>query len=311
MSGDFPPLVEVPAAERRSLAAATEWLAGVALPDSQGAVLVRGAPIRSPEEVARARDVLIGKPSLPGESFGSREHLGEGIYSATRWPAERMMCPQHEESYSVTVPRLVLLACLEPATTGGETLLSDSRQLLAELPAELVDRCRTHGWRMTRTFRDRLGVSWRDAFGVADRESLEERCSRDGIEFEWRNGGTELRTTRRRPAVVRHPITGEECWFNHAGFFNEWALFPEEREILVATFGPDGLPLNTFAGDGSPLSQSEVLQIEKAYEAISRPVHWQAGDLLLLDNILMAHGRRAYTGNRRMAKGMGDPVTLN
>jgi hypothetical protein len=108
---------------------------------------------------------------------------------------------------------------------------------------------------------------------------------------------------------VSHPVTGEDCWFNHAGFFNVWALVPEDREVLLAAFGEDGLPLNTFAGDGSALSQAEVHQIEEAYDAISRPVHWQAGDVLLLDNILTAHGRRPYTGDRLMAKAMGEPVT--
>jgi hypothetical protein len=106
-------------------------------------------------------------------------------------------------------------------------------------------------------------------------------------------------------------LTGEDCWFNHAGFFNVWALVPEDREVLLAAFGEDGLPLNTFAGDGSPLSSAEVQQIESAYDAVSQPVRWEAGDVLLLDNILMAHGRRPYTGDRVMAKAMGEPVALS
>lgn len=275
----------------------------------RGAVLLRGTHVRTPAELGAVRDALFGVPYQPGESFGARESLAPGVYSTTRWPAERTMCPQHEESYSLTVPRVVLLGCLRPAETGGETLLSDSRRLLDVLPAPLVARLRAHGWLMTRTFRDRMGVSWREAFGVADEEALEERCARDGIEVAWRAGGV-LRTTRRRAAVVRHPVTGQECWFNHAGFFNEWALVPEDREVLLAAFGQEGLPLNTFAGDGSPLAREEVLAVEEAYETVSRPVRWQAGDVLVFDNILLAHGRRPYTGDRRMAKTMATPVTL-
>ncbi|PRX96519.1 TauD/TfdA family dioxygenase [Allonocardiopsis opalescens] len=306
--------LELPESARTSVGAAADWLA--ARRDrlredlaERGAVLVHGAPVRLPAQAARLRDALIETPTAPGESFGAREDLGRKLFSAIDWPAERVMCPQHEESYSLTVPRVLLLACLRPARTGGETLLSDARTLMRVLPDEITERFRRHGWRMSRTFRERMGLSWRAAFGVADAAELDRRCAREGIGVEWRSGG-EVRLTRRRAAVVRHPATGEECWFNHAGFFNEWALDPQEREVLVAAFGSDGLPLNTRAGDGGPLTREDVRRIEDAYEANAVPVAWRAGDLLLVDNIAMANGRRPYTGQRVMVEAMGEPVAL-
>ena len=73
-------------------------------------------------------------------------------------------------------------------------------------------------------------------------------------------------------------------------------------------FGPGGLPVNTYAGDGTPLTQDEVRTIDLAYDSVAMPVLLRPGDVLLLDNVLTAHGRRPYTGDRRLMVAMGHPL---
>lgn len=51
---------------------------------------------------------------------------------------------------------------------------------------------------------------------------------------------------------MAHPDSGERCWFNQIAFLNEWTMEPEVREFLTQEFGPEGLPFNTFLGDGTP-----------------------------------------------------------
>ena len=77
------------------------------------------------------------------------------------------------------------------------------------------------------------------------------------IEFEWQPDGG-LRTRQRRSAVVRHPVTGQRCWFNQIAFLNEWTIDPEVREYLVDVYGADGLPFNTRFGDGDPIGEDVV-----------------------------------------------------
>jgi hypothetical protein len=43
---------------------------------------------------------------------------------------------------------------------------------------------------------------------------------------------------------------------------------------------------------------------------VAVPVGLDAGDVLLVDNILMAHGRRAFTGGRTVLTASGDPVDI-
>ena len=117
--------------------------------------------------------------------------------------------------------------------------MADSPTVLDALPAELVERFEREGWMLTRNYNDEIGASYAEAFGTEDRGAVERYCRANAIEFEWQPDGG-LRTRQRRSAVVRHPVTGQRCWFNQIAFLNEWTLAPEVREYLVDVYGADG-----------------------------------------------------------------------
>ncbi|MGZ8802274.1 MAG: TauD/TfdA family dioxygenase, partial [Mycobacterium sp.] len=102
------------------------------------------------------------------------------------------------------------------------------------------------------------------------------------------------------------PVTGQRCWFNQIGFLNEWTMAPEVHEYLVDMYGVDGLPFNTRFGDGQPIGADVVQLLNNAYEANTMREPWQAGDLLLVDNVRTAHSREAFTGPREVVVGMSD-----
>ncbi|MEV6937981.1 TauD/TfdA family dioxygenase, partial [Streptomyces sp. NPDC051132] len=91
-------------------------------------------------------------------------------------------------------------------------------------------------------------------------------------------------------------------------FLNEWTLAPEIREYLVDEYGPDGLPFNTRYGDGSPIGEDVVELLNGTYEEHTRREPWQAGDLLLVDNIRTAHSREPFAGERLVVVGMAEPT---
>ena len=110
--------------------------------------------------------------------------------------------------------------------------------------------------------------------------------------------------------MVRHPVTGQRCFFNQIAFLNEWTIDPEIREYLVDMYGADGLPFNTGFGNGEPLTEGIVELINAVYEAHTVREPWQPGDLMLVDNIRTAHSREAYQGPREILVGMAEPVRL-
>lgn len=76
-------------------------------------------------------------------------------------------------------------------------------------------------------------------------------------------------------------------------------------EDLLSILGEEELPHNAFLGDGSPLSKSDLENIRTAMAAEERVFKWQAGDVLLCDNLLVMHGRQPYSGDRKILVSMG------
>lgn len=296
------------------LGAAPTWLAEHAeeirsTVADRGAVLVRGLGIETPAAAGEALHGLIGELMDEMEPFASRTAHGDHVYSVSEWPPDAQLCLHHELSYAPRFPRLIGMACLTAPVEGGRTLLADGVAVLRDLPIDLVDRFRKAGWELTRLHNDLIGVPWRQALRTDAREEADAYFRRHGVEARWGADGS-LRTRRTLPAIIRHPVSGEEVWFNQIAFLNEWTMDPAIREFLTSDIGPGGLPFNTAYGDGTPVGPAEVEAINEVYTAHTVSEPWRPGDLLLFDNVRMAHGRTAYTGERRILVALGDPVEV-
>ncbi len=275
-----------------------------------GAVLVRGLGLNDRAYVKALFDYLATDMMAEREAFAARPAHPEGVYASTEWPANQQMCMHHEQSYTLEFPGLMMFACLTAPTNGGATAVADARAVLQGLPAELSERFTREGWILARTYNEEIGASVADVFGTDDRSAVEAYCQANHIEFQWQADGG-LRTRQRRHAVVRHPKTGEPCWFNQIGFLSEWTMDPDVHEFLVELYGAEGLPFNTLFGNGEPIGQDVIKAIADVYDANTVREPWQNGDLLLVDNIRTAHSRDAYEGAREILVGLADAVKLS
>jgi alpha-ketoglutarate-dependent taurine dioxygenase len=303
-----PPMVLAEATGDTARWAAENRNALRALVAEHGSLLVRGLGLR---EVTETEAVFrqLGSLMTEVEAFAPRRRYAQGVYSSSKWPPNQPMCQHHELSYTLKPPGLMLFACLTAPTGGGATPVADSPAVLESLPAELVERFERVGWLLIRNYNDDIGASFAEAFGTDDRSAVEGYCRANAIEFEWRPDGG-LHTSQRRSAVVRHPVTGRRCWFNQIAFLNEWTMDPEVREYVLEVYGEDGLPFNTRFGDGDPIGAEVVEAIGERYGANTVREPWQAGDLMLVDNVRTAHGREPFEGPREIVVAMADAVHL-
>jgi len=273
-----------------------------------GSLLVRGLGLRDAAEIeAVFRQLASLVPEA--EAFAPRQCYAPGVYSSSKWPPNQPMCMHHELSYALLAPSLMLFACLVAPTVGGATPVADASTVLDALPAELVERFERLGWLLIRNYNDEIGASFAEAFGTDDRRAVESYCRANAITFEWQEGGA-LRTWQRRSPVVRHALTGRRCWFNQIAFLNEHTMAPELREYLVDVYGADGLPFNTRFGNGDPIGADVIQLINEVYEAHSVRERWEAGDLLLVDNVRTAHAREAFEGPREIVVSLADAMRV-
>ncbi|MBA4864687.1 TauD/TfdA family dioxygenase [Streptomyces sp. PSKA54] len=302
-----PPVLHAHAAEDAASWAAEHRHALRSLVTEHGALLIRGLGLRDTGQVGAVFHHLTPGLMSEREAFAPRDTYTPGVYSSTAWPAAQPMCMHHELSYTHTPPGLLLLACLTPPATGGATALADAATVLDALPPQLVQRFEEEGWLLARTYNDEIGASWAEAFGTDDKAAVEDYCRANRIDFSWGPDGT-LRTRQSRHAVMRHPVTGRRCWFNQVAFLNEWTMAPEVREYLIDVYGPDGLPFNTRFGGGDPIGEDVVELINTVYETHTVREPWQAGDLMLVDNVRTAHSREPYEPPRDVLVAMAEPL---
>jgi hypothetical protein len=269
-----------------------------------GAVVFRGFDVRTVERFQEARDALLPARASYVEAATPRTRLGDDVYSSTDFSAKETIALHNENSYAERWPGLLLFGCLQPAAGGGATPVADVRGVLERLPDGVVTEFDRRGWMLVRNYGGGFGLPWQRAFGTDDRAEVDRYCAESGIAAEWLPG-ERLRTRQVRAALAMHPGTSEVVWFNHVCFWHESRLAPAVREMLREEFGHEGMPYGTYFGDGERIPDETVALIAAAYEAekVARP--WAAGELMLLDNMLVAHGREPYRGERRVAVAMG------
>ncbi|RDI68127.1 TauD/TfdA family dioxygenase [Nocardia pseudobrasiliensis] len=250
-----------------------------------GAVLLRGLP----PEMSLFEEVVT--------LIGGRTEIGVNIDTSTEYRPDERIPMHNEDSHAASWPRLLFFMCETPAEWGGYTPIADSRSVFQSLPQDLLERF-AHGVRYTRTYRDDLGLGWREAFQTDSRAKVERYCREHGMAFSW--DGPRLLTSTTRPAWRDEPRSGARVWFNQANLFHLAALGDEVREALLEAFPERYLARNAHFGNGTPIPPEDLLRVEQTYDDCALTLPWHRGDLLIIVNMLMAHGRTPYRGARRI-----------
>lgn len=273
-----------------------------------GGILFRDFNISSPEVFEQFALACSSELLEYRERSSPRTLVGNNIYTSTDYPPGQSIFFHNENSYQRSWPMKIFFFCMTPSIQGGETPIVDCRKVFEGIDWRIRGRFIEKGWMLVRNFGDGLSLSWQSVFQTEDKTAVEDYCRKAGIETEWR--GDRLRTRQRRQAVASHPMTGELVWFNHAAFFHVSTLDSSAREILLAGLNEEDLPNNSYYGDGSPIELSVIEEIREAYRKEAAIFVWQEGDILMLDNMLSAHGRNPFVGPRKILVAMSEPFSL-
>jgi alpha-ketoglutarate-dependent taurine dioxygenase len=302
------PLVMEPAADQVDLA---DWARNnreyIEQKLSQhGGILFRGFQLKGADDFERVaasicRELYSEYGDLP------REGVAGKVYTSTPYPEDKSILYHNESSHMSRWPSKINFFCITVAKEGGATPIVDCRKVYQGLDPKIRETFAEKGLMYVRNFSEGLDVSWQRFFGTEDKSVVEESCHKADMTCEWTSNDG-LRIRQRCQAVLRHPKTGELSFFNQVQLHHVHCLEPAVRQSLLSIFKRDDLPRHVYYGDGSPIEDSVMDHVGEVYEKHAVRFQWQQGDMVSLDNMLVAHARDPYVGPRKIVVALGDMV---
>jgi len=194
-------------------------------------------------------------------------------------------------------PSRLFFFCEQAADRGGATPLCRSDVLFERIAEEFPDfarDCETKGLKYSNVmppendFASGMGRSWQSTFRAETQEAAQQRMSELGYAWEWLTDGCLRATTPVLPAV-KEIEPGRKVFFNQLiAAFHGWKDSRNDPTKAI-----------TF-GDGTPLNPETVDRVAGIAEELTFDVPWQNGDVALVDNLVVMHGRRTFEGTRKV-----------
>jgi alpha-ketoglutarate-dependent taurine dioxygenase len=264
-----------------------------------GAILFRGFPLDGHEDFDRFVKAF-DLPNFPYEdslSNAVRIVRTPRVFTANEAPPAVRIFLHHEMAQTPIYPGKLFFFCEQPAESGGATPLCRSDVLWDRLSAEcpgFARSCESKGLRYSNVMPSQndpgsgMGRSWQSTLRASRREQAEERLAALGYSWTWLTDGCLRATTPVLPAT-RKLDDGRTSFFNQLiAAFQGWK---DERN--------DPSTAITF-GDGTPLDRGAVDVATRLGEELSFDLAWQRSDVALVDNYVTMHGRRPFTGTRKV-----------
>ncbi len=291
--------------------------------DQHGAVLVR-SEMREAQELSDFLTAIDYKPFssyVGGTSIRSAPVTGN-VYKSTELPPD-VTIPLHQEmAYVSVIPDYISLFCSSAASDNQKTnLVGNMVKFTHSLPDWVFDKYRGRTARLRRFMPPRgitegmfrLRRCWNDMMGTSDRDEAQAIAAERNWKIRWTKDDFLEVLQEPFPFFRNHPIHGE-VWCTQA-----FAYLPVIQSYLAEKDGrvddwnrmqtalreaPETLDSAVF-DDDSPLADDDALFIHKHLEGQTHALALQDGELLILDNILWAHGRSPFQGTRRIFVSLG------
>lgn len=264
-----------------------------------GAILFRGLPVNSDVDFDGVIQSFGLKNFTYAESLSNavRRNRTERVFTANEAPASVSIFLHHEMAQTPIYPSKLFFYCEQAAESGGATPLCRSDVLLNELAKQVpkfVAACAEKGVRYSNVMpgiddlESGQGRSWRSTLSTDSKAAAEDKLRKLGYEWEWLEQDSLRVTTAVLPAI-RETSNGRRVFFNQLiAAFRGWKDARNAREKSIRF------------GDDSEISAEAMAKAIQLGDELSFDIPWQSGDVALVDNFLVMHGRRPFEGQRRV-----------
>ena len=250
------------------------------------AILFQGLPIRSRKDFS---NFFNATGLLPHDYKGGnaiRDKSSDNVSVTSIENPAIVISPHNENVYMPEPPDFIMFCCVEPAATGGE------------LPDKIVEEMKSRDLRyIRRLVRDdnEYDIGWRTAFATQDKAEIEAYLKSQNIPYRWKDDEV-MEFWFNTPVFKSYQ--GEELWFNQLSECNAqyWLLNPDSEKFGYTL---DTVQSDTAYGDGEPFPWDVPIMVRAAIWQTTEYLRMEPGDIIVLNNNIMQHGRMAYTGNRQ------------
>jgi len=259
----------------------------------------------------------------PLHSVAARDAVNKeaGVYEAVNKPSRRKFyVGMHNEMVGNRAPGAAIFVCFKAAEEGGEFLVADGRKMFRMLDEEWLNTAYEKEVRYSTAefpmgFLENLpsfvqAAAEPLAYGVL-KQALKMKVDFD-TELVWERSeydDSKILQVRAMPQVpiVRHPYTGEPAWWGSMHSHAEYLRREREKE-----FGAEGFEETTgasrinktdvyYADTAAKVEIDRLKHLDEVTKKTAVPIKMAAGDMVLLDNYMVMHGRCPFEGTRKHA----------
>lgn len=276
--------------------------------NTHGFVVFRGYGIQSDQDFHRFVEGLGLENFKYADSFSNavRHNRTDRVFTANEAPPNVEIFLHHEMAQTLTFPGALFFFCEKAAESGGATPICRSDRTLKTLETQnptFIAKLRSVGVKYRNSMPSEAnhesgqGRSWKDTLTVNSAHEAEEKLAVLGYQFNWlEDGGLSVQTPAL--AAVDHFGRGKDVFFNQiVAAAAGWTVAADDRE-----------PRLCF-GDDSPIEHADLADTIKAAYQHTVDLEWQTGDVALLDNLKVMHGRRPFEGSRSVLASLCNPIS--
>lgn len=191
--------------------------------------------------------------------------------------------PAHGEMYYVeNRPDLIWFYCATPACDGGETTVFDAALIYQQLSSETKNLLHSKRLKYIRKFPDGF---WQKIYLTDNLDEVAEACAANHLSLTV-NSDRSISTEYVRSAFVEDPEGDGYLFLNNI--------------LPVTMLERRGATYNILRlEDGSSIPDSIIADIEAVTQRLAVPIPWQTGNIAMVDNARLLHGRRPFKDEGR------------
>ena len=188
-----------------------------------------------------------------------------------------------DRSYTKSQPPLMWFYCVNPADEKGETLLCDGVKLFQELNEETRQFFKNNKINYIRNYADGEWQLWANTESMDD---VKQYCKDNDLILTI-NDDNSITTQSIKSAVVK------PRWTDQDAFVNSILLVLWQEEAVGTKRSIVRME------DGSEIPAEILKQVRDVSDRLTRAVKWKPGQIVMVDNTRMLHGRNSFEDRNR------------